>query len=206
MARKYTSSGYREGRKVSHYGVTLDSETPTTGVYNSNDIEWLSDEINDGIDLAWEEHTAECKGMCASCGCNHQGGRYGHRSESGCDCDFGGYFGRNYSAKSREHKYEPTDDHDGCGPEESGDTLIGSWKKVKGQYEPDKSGEYAAIYRADSYTVQVVWSRHTTHAPLASPCYPGQCSISPGRKEDPRYPNEQAAYAMPPDIMGKEEE
>jgi hypothetical protein len=207
MAREYTSYGYREGKTRSHWGRTLHADEPTTGVYNSNDIEYLNEELDSGIDLAWAEHVENCEGQCRKCRCNHSGGYYDRKSGSApCDCHYPLYGDRLNNAKSADHKYDPTDDHDHCGPQEMGDTLIGSWKKVKGQYEPDKSGEYSAIYRSNSYTVQVVWSRFTVRAPLASPCYPGQCSVSPGREEDPRYPHEQLAYAMPPDIMGGNDE
>lgn len=72
--------------------------------------------------------------------------------------------------------------------------LWGDWKlDDDGLYEPDKTGEYAAIYNPNENTVQVVWSRYTTTAAMCSPCYPGQADIgTPGR---------QPAYTLPPDMM-----
>jgi len=43
-----------------HYGIYIDTEKPVTGVWDNNEIEWLGDAIQDGIDLAWEEHVDEC--------------------------------------------------------------------------------------------------------------------------------------------------
>jgi hypothetical protein len=60
--RKYTSSGFREGTKAYVYGVTLDTEIPTTGVIGNNEIcQFISDEIcsGDAIDLGWEDAIAE---------------------------------------------------------------------------------------------------------------------------------------------------
>ena len=63
---------------------------------------------------------------------------------------------------------------------ESSDWLIGDWKINKdGKYEPDESGEYAAIVRET--VTQVVWSKHTRRCALCSPCYPGQGDLdTPG--------------------------
>jgi len=74
--------------------------------------------------------------------------------------------------------------------------LIGSWKKDENDlYEPDKSGEYAAILRTDSNIVQVVWSRTIKQdCNLCSPCYPGQANLdSIGTFQ---------AYDLPKDIWG----
>ena len=38
-----------------HYGITVDSNTPITGVIANNDVEYLNDEIYAGIDLDYEE-------------------------------------------------------------------------------------------------------------------------------------------------------
>lgn len=198
--REYTSYGWKQDTRRSHWGIELERDEPTTGVYNSNDLEYVWDEITNGIDLGWEEHLAECQGMCSRCRCNHAGNRYGS-SESGCDCHFPLYSRHEDDATSPDHAYDPIEgEHERCGPDEQGDTLFGSWKKVGDQWEPDRGGEYSAIYRSNSYTVQVVWSRHTVRAPLASPCYPGQCSVTPGKEGDPES---QLAYAMPPEIVGE---
>lgn len=133
-----------------HYGVSIDTDKPTTGVLANNKVEWLGDELMDGIDLAWEEHLKECK----------------------------------------------EDEHDRCGPDQQGDILIGTWKKDEaGLYEPDQTGEYAAIVRET--VTQVIWSRHTDRGALCSPCYPGQVDLD--------TPGQYLAYTLPPSIRGEEE-
>jgi hypothetical protein len=65
--------------------------------------------------------------------------------------------------------------------EENSDTyLIGDWiKDEQGKYEPDKTGEYAAI--TSETNTQVVWSKFTKRCALCSPCYPGQGDLdTPG--------------------------
>jgi hypothetical protein len=154
-------------------------------------VKLLGDETMNGIDLGYEEHCSECQGMCAKCRCNHPDGE--------CDCRFPLYSPQDWHATSYQHEYDPTDDHDGCGPEEQGTVLIGSWIKVDGKYEPDKSGEYAAI--VNETTTQVVWSRHTKRCALCSPCYPGQADLDtlPGKYGDI------LAYCLPDDLMGNED-
>lgn len=44
-----------------HYGILVDTEKPTTGVWSNNEIEFLGDEFSEGIDLAFEAHCEECK-------------------------------------------------------------------------------------------------------------------------------------------------
>jgi len=46
--------------KTNHYGVSVDSEIPVTGVFQNNSAEWLHEDSFNGVDLAWEEHIAEC--------------------------------------------------------------------------------------------------------------------------------------------------
>ena len=44
-----------------HYGVWVISNDPITGVESNNRIFWLGEELNNGIDLAYEEHILECE-------------------------------------------------------------------------------------------------------------------------------------------------
>jgi len=45
-----------------HWGITVDSEVPTTGVLNSSDPYYLyEDATRSGIDINFEEHCKECK-------------------------------------------------------------------------------------------------------------------------------------------------
>ncbi len=46
---------------TSHWGITVNSEIPITGVLNINSAEWLNEDITNGIDLDFEEHIKECK-------------------------------------------------------------------------------------------------------------------------------------------------
>ena len=160
-----------------HYGIYIDTEKPVTGVWYNNEIEWLGDEIQDGIDLAWEEHVAECKGQCSKCDCNHPEGK--------CECH-----------GTEAHEYDPVEDEHGCcGPQESGDFYIGDWKeRGDGDYDPDPDGEYSAIVR-EIYT-QVVLSKWAIKGNACSPCYPGQA--------EPARTGDQVLYAPPPDLLGDE--
>ncbi|WAM22411.1 MAG: hypothetical protein OI717_00350 (plasmid) [Candidatus Methanoperedens sp.] len=48
--------------KTIHYGITVSSESPITGVIDTTAPEYLSEEIDlHGIDLDFEEHCKECK-------------------------------------------------------------------------------------------------------------------------------------------------
>lgn len=47
--------------KKQHYGIQVDSEVPTTGVFTMNDINQEFFESEDFIDLAWEEHIEKCE-------------------------------------------------------------------------------------------------------------------------------------------------
>lgn len=170
MTREYTSYGWRDGDKASHWGVSLDLTKPTTGVVNIADVEFIGDEMfnSDAIDLDWQEHCQECKGQCSyrspsghdNCHCNH--------SEGKCDC---------YGVVA--HDYDPDEsEHERCGPQERGTILIGSWKldpETK-KFEPDETGEYAAI--CNEIYAQVVWSKTVVRVKsLCSPCYPGQANV-----------------------------
>lgn len=46
--------------KTLHYGITVDSETPITGVFLTNKPEWFIKELNKGIDIDFEEHCKTC--------------------------------------------------------------------------------------------------------------------------------------------------
>lgn len=42
--------------KRNHWGITVDSETPITGVAQNNHVAWLVDEIDHGTDITLEEY------------------------------------------------------------------------------------------------------------------------------------------------------
>lgn len=178
-----------------HYGVTIDLDEPTTGVITNHVPEFLGDAICDGIDLAWEEHRETCKGECNQCRCNHEGDK--------CSCS--PHFGLR-NGVTQDHAYDPCEDeHDGCGPDERGDVLIGSWKKdADGKWEPDpdaEGAEYAAIVR-EIYT-QVVWSKTVVRVrSLCSPCFPGQADVD---HDDLVTEGGYLAYDLPADMYGDHE-
>jgi hypothetical protein len=45
---------------VNHWGIQVDPEVATTGVFQLSNLEHIWDEVNSGIDLAWEEHKKSC--------------------------------------------------------------------------------------------------------------------------------------------------
>ena len=67
--KEYTSFGWRdkENGVINHYGVLLDLNTPTTGVYSNNQIEFLMDELYDGINLTFEEWFEDHIITCENC-------------------------------------------------------------------------------------------------------------------------------------------
>jgi len=135
--------------KANHWGVYVDSDEPTTGVLQNNEIEFLQDAMfyEDGVNLSYEAHCQEY-----------------HTDPTDPDLCF-------EDADDDEHECYWNDD-----PQDT--WIIGDWcKDSDGKYEPVKNGPrgYAAIV-GEIYT-QVVWSTHTTRCALCSPCYPGQGDI-----------------------------
>ena len=47
--------------KRNHYGIEVDSEVPTTGVFHINSLEFILDDMYDAIDLDFEEHRKTCR-------------------------------------------------------------------------------------------------------------------------------------------------
>ena len=131
-----------------HYGVLLDTEEPTTGVYNGNDLELSY--IDDYIDPDIPEDAEDDELMFW----------------------------------------------------ESSTLLYGDWKQDSdGLWEPNRSGEYAAIHNVNYNTVQVIWSKFVRYGIMCSPCYPGQVDA---QLDDPASPDDkhfQAYYAMPNDLL-----
>jgi hypothetical protein len=56
------------------------------------------------------------------------------------------------------------------------DLLYGSWvMNSDREYEPDESGQFAAIYDSNSNVFQIVWSKYYVKGVrMCSPCYPNQ--------------------------------
>lgn len=70
--------------KKNHYGITVDSEVPTTGVFNCNKISYIWDDAIESIDLTFEEALKEHKEHCVDEVCrewNHEGFIQGYESD-----------------------------------------------------------------------------------------------------------------------------
>jgi hypothetical protein len=50
-----------QGTTCFHYGKLVNSEKPIVGVVANNSVEWLNEEIQEGLSLAWLNHERECK-------------------------------------------------------------------------------------------------------------------------------------------------
>jgi hypothetical protein len=75
--------------------------------------------------------------------------------------------------------------------------IMGDWvKDENGLYMPYEKGEFAAI--VNESTIQVVWSKYTTHGRLCSPCYPGQLDV---RMDD--NSGEYIGYTLPEYLIYK---
>ena len=172
---------------TNHYGVTVDSEEPTTGVFQNNRVDWLGDEMAGGTDLdylsAYDDVVADRISKIQNL--------------------IDGY--------DHCHDYSRLQalvlDLDGDVPEldclESNQSIIGFHQvKVKEDawhwfdnlgygYAPDPEAEYSAII-GEVYT-QVVKSKWAIKGALCSPCYPGQVDVD--------TEGEFLGYSFPPDIF-----
>ena len=159
--------------KHNHYSIELDTEEPTTGVYNGNDIayECLDDY---GLDPDYGRYCYCCgeelpeaeAEKCPTCG-------------EGLDWDFVDW--------------------------ESSTLLYGDWKQdADGLWEPDKTGEYAAIHNVNDNTIQVVWSQFVRYGIMCSPCYPGQADAQVDDPQSPDGDHYQAYYALPDDLIRRD--
>lgn len=150
-------------RTRNHWGVYVDLDKPVPGVIPLNELDGdFFDKVSEGIDLAWQEHVAECReAECSECDCKHTD----EEGNDGCTCD-----------DVEPHAYAARD-HDFCGPQERGTVLAGGWVKdqASGKWAPDESGVWSAI--VGEIYVQVVWSKTTKRCEPCSPCYPGQGNL-----------------------------
>jgi hypothetical protein len=59
------------GPMVNHYGVHVNQEEATTGVFQLNGLEFIWEDVElAGIDLAWEDHKKECEDYIRDEECN----------------------------------------------------------------------------------------------------------------------------------------
>jgi hypothetical protein len=47
--------------KTNHCGIPVDSDVPTTGVFNNNNLEFIGEDAFTGVDIDFEQHLSECK-------------------------------------------------------------------------------------------------------------------------------------------------
>jgi len=170
-----------------HYGVTVNSEKPTTGVFQNNHVEYMWDAMNDAVSLQYEEALDEFIGEKIKELIEFLG-EYLHSEDYEKLCDL--------VAELNEPDLDCVD---------STDWLIG-FMQVKSEdksnawywfdnlgcgYIPDPDAECSAIV-GEVYT-QVVRSRWVLTGSLCSPCYPGQV--------DADSEGDFLAYSLPPDYF-----
>lgn len=142
----------RKQGRTTHWGVV--PKTPCTGVLSNNDPEWLTEDIHDGIDLAWEEHILTCP----------------EEDHDMCGMDFG--------IGTVLIGFAEIDNEDeawfGIGGDACNEHMV--------VYAPDPKAEYLAVV-GEIYT-QVIRSKYVQNCKLCSPCYPGQGNIEQDGKGD----------------------
>lgn len=82
--------------------------------------------------------------------------------------------------------------------------IFGDWLFKDGKYEPDKSGEYAAVYNSGTNIVTVEYSQYVKQCALTSPCY--VMRDGSGRCGDLDNDGIYEAYSLPPEFFGMEME
>lgn len=164
---------------VNHWGKWINSDDPTTGVVSMNNLEWINDELyySDAFDLSYESALEEYL-------LEKLGEWQNDQDDLNAMPDF---------ELMEEWRQDFNDHYDNLGESEY---LIGNWIKAEdGKYDPDTTGEYAAIALCGSNVVQVVWSKYATRCALCSPCYPGQGDLD--------SIGEFLAYDLPIEIYGE---
>ena len=176
---------------TNHYGITVNSMVPVTGVFQNNYVDCLMEEIQgDSIDLDYEgafdyfiaEETSKIQKILDEID--------GENLEASCE-----------NIKDICEMLENPDGQIGYG--DSLEWLIGFKKtRIKNKawywfddlkygYEPDETAEYSAIV-GEIYT-QVVKSKWLIKCALCSPSYPGQ--------GDADSEGEFLAYSLPPELF-----
>jgi hypothetical protein len=167
--------------KITSAGIIRNEDKPRTGVVSGNSLNtWVFDEIDQGIDLAFEEFQDEQARRIA---------------EIEADDTL------TVEAKaSAINEIERESDFFEC---DGGTVLFGdAWfKGPDGKYDIDRTKEYAATYSRDSDNVCVEWSKYTTRCHHTSPCY--VMSDGSGPCGDLDSPGDSViAYTLPPDSIG----
>jgi hypothetical protein len=158
---------------IQHYGTTVDSEVPTTGVFTNNRVDYLLDDLTDCVDLAYESALED-----------YVGERLKKINEilSSSIYDEAGLDNLAKAVNLLEEVINPNLD---C--IDTLDWLIG-FKKVTDKeeawhwfeslqygYAPDEEAE-CSVMVGEIYS-QVVRSRWGLKGALCSPCYPGQVDV-----------------------------
>ena len=164
---------------TNHWGIYVDSETPTTGVIGVNELnmEFIIDDMyyHGGIDLSYE-------------------GALDELAKS--------FVGKSIDEIDRIR--EDFDEHWESSPDD--EWLIGDWiKDEDGFYIHDPNGEFAAIVRSD--VVQVVFSKTIKRVrSLCSPCYPGQADLCLDGMIDTNQPDSgYLCFSLPDDYFYRPE-
>ena len=124
----------------------VSAESPVVGVVNCHNLaSFIYDEINDGIDIAYEEWALERKEELET---------------SGMAVDI--------IEETIEHESQDMEFEDS-------NILVGDWKRNDdGKFEIDKNGKagWAGVYRSCSGAILCVeYSKHTVRTHHTSPCY-----------------------------------
>jgi hypothetical protein len=133
--------------QTNHYGFHLDTDTPTTGVFSMNGLEWIHDELfsDNAIDPDCEPFLIRAAEEAKAEGISFNEDLF----------NWDGY--EQSKAFIGFRMVDGTADNP--------------------QYEPDPEAEYSAIASLGSYgsnILQVVASKWGIKCALCSPCYPGQ--------------------------------
>lgn len=138
---------------MNHYGITIDRDTPITGVIQNNGSasDALYEDTLSGVDLDYigymEEHLRTCKDKL---------------------CSDDNHVEAIESYEAQEPSYL------------IGDWTLMLDEKYDVDKNGRKG--YAAIYSTERNVTQVVWSKYTTRVrALCSPCYPGQADLDSGK-------------------------
>jgi hypothetical protein len=170
--------------RVTSSGVIRNEDKPRVGVLSANGpraSEWIFDEIDQGTDLTWEEFSKDIDDQIAAVEASDQ------------DSD------------AKEQAIAKLERERDSAELNSRTVIFGdAWaKNAAGQYEIDRTKEYAASYSSDTNIITVEWSKHTTRCHHTSPCYVMADGSGPcGDLDTPG--DSVVAFTLPPDLLAAE--
>ncbi len=178
-----------------HYGVTVDSEKPTTGVFQNNHVDYLGDELTDN----W--------GISNADSLDFEQARNDFLQEKITEIQriLDDIDGDNYEASASNIRdvCELLEEADSNLDVETTEWLLGFVKTfdksgawywypyLKCGFKPDPEAEYSAI--VGEIYLQVVRRQWVLRAALCSPCYPGQGDVN--------TEGDFLSYSLPPDLF-----